>query len=308
MDSFEKWYSTSSFERKRISITRSKTPLKYNWWLRKYSRCGGWNQSESLGTILASTSIPNKWYVTKINITLSGFVDCWEDQETNWPGLKPTPGYAMIITLRCILPKSWKNEQTWDGTVEGTPQAPHWYNLCSNRYSLDYCHNHMVRRFKTGTAHFVPKSVSKKSDYYDNPPGVPKFRWRSLLGPREKLCQHVPLVTVGGAVDLGDGDVRAMVVAFAPLGRLLHLPRLLLGDGEVGVHVDVPHGGTGCSDCWPRLNCARWVKEQTDQGGIIFSEWYGTWCRVQGSSMRDAESVSEGGANYTRMRNIQRKI
>lgn len=86
------------------------------------------------------------------------------------------------------------------------------------------------------------------------------------------MCQHVPLVTVGGAVDLCDGDVRAMVIAFAPLGRLLHLPRLFLGDGEVGVNVDVPHGGTGCLDCWPRLNCARWVKEQTDQRGIIFSE------------------------------------
>lgn len=91
-----------------------------------------------------------------------------------------------------------------------------------------------------------------------------------------RVCQHVPLVAVGGAVHLGDGDVGAMVVALASLRSLLHLPRLLLGDGEVAVHVDVSHGGTleltDDSGCWPRLNCGRWVKEQglTSPKGCYF--------------------------------------
>lgn len=61
-------------------------------------------------------------------------------------------------------------------------------------------------------------------------------------GRRDAARRHAPLVPVG-ALHLGDGDFAA-VIAFAPLGRLLHLLGFLFGDGEVGMDVYVSHFDT----------------------------------------------------------------
>lgn len=58
----------------------------------------------------------------------------------------------------------------------------------------------------------------------------------------EVAGRHVPLVPVG-AFHLGDGDFAA-IIALAPFGRLFHFLGLLLGDGVVGMDVDVSHFGT----------------------------------------------------------------
>lgn len=52
--------------------------------------------------------------------------------------------------------------------------------------------------------------------------------------------QHVPLVSIGGTVNFCDSNF-ALVIALAPLGRLLYFLRLFLGNREIGMDLNVSH-------------------------------------------------------------------